>query len=193
MIAAGAFAADAKRPENAREKAAHAVVDSALQELLALFADADLAADQRRASTEKLIRERFDTRAAAHRALGSRKLPEADDASFTCEYDSYLSRYISDRLDGYKQEQIEIVAARETRSKKFVVVRTRVVGGEFDGVFVDFRMVESGAGWRAVDVTFDGTSVVKSHGAQFREVLDADGAERLLQILKEKNGSNSSC
>ena len=54
-------------------------------------------------------------------------------------------------------------------------------------------MRESGGQWRAVDVTFEGISVIKNLHEQFKEVLSAGGPERLLQMLREKNGSRSDC
>ncbi len=179
--------------DKSREAAARSAVDSALAELQAVLANAGLSSEQRLASIEKIVRERFDLAVAARFALGKSKNrfsgPQA--ARYVCEFEPYLSNYIGSRFDRYQQEEVEILSAK--RSKSYVIVRTRILGGEYDQAVVDFRMRESGGQWRAVDVTFEGISVVKNLHEQFKEVLSDAGPERLVQILREKNGSRSDC
>ncbi len=144
-------------------------------------------------SRRKYRRERFDLTVAARLALGKSRNrfsgPQA--ASYLCEFKPYLSNYIGSRFDRYQQEKVEILSAE--RSKSHVIVRTRILGGEYDQALVDFRMRESGGHWRAIDVTFEGISVVKYLLEQFKELLSAGGPERLVQLLAEKNGSRSDC
>ncbi len=175
------------------EAAARFAVDTALAELLEALANAGLSSEQRLDSIEKIVRERFDLAVAARLALGKSKNRFSDPqaASYACEFEPYLSNYIGSRFDRYQQEKIEILSAK--RSKSHVIVRTRILGGEYDQAVVAFRMRQSGGQWRAIDVTFEGISVVKNLREQFKEVLSAEGPERLLQMLREKNGSRSDC
>ncbi len=192
-VAGDSHAQDGDAVAVSREAAARAAVDGALEDLKAVLANTDLTSEQRLASVEKIVRERFDMEAAARGALGkrSRRVSGPHDASYKCEFEPYLSNYIGTRFDGYQEERLEIFSAE--RSKSHVIVRTRVIGGEYDQVVIDFRMRESGGRWRVLDVTFDGISVVRNLRAQFKEVLSAGGLERLVQILAEKNGSRSDC
>ena len=179
--------------DKSREAAARSAVDTALAELLAVLANAGLSSEQRLASIEKIVRERFDLAFTARIALGKSKNPFSGPqaASYACEFEPYLSNYIGRRFDRYQQEKIEILSAK--RSKSHVIVRTRILGGEYDQAVVAFRMRESDGQWRAIDVTFEGISIVKNLHEQFKEVLSAEGPERLVQMLREKNGSRSDC
>ena len=175
------------------EAAARSSLDTALAELLAVITDAALTDEQRVASIESIVRDRFDLEVVARLALGKRKdlLSGSAAARYVCEFEAYLPNYIGSRLDRYQQLKIEIVGAE--RHGSYVVVRTRILGGPFDRAVIDFVMRESGGRWRAVDVQFAGISVVKLLRADFKDQLSAGGLERLVQSLGEKNGSRSDC
>lgn len=192
-VAEKSQASDGDGAAGSREAAARSAVDDALVELLAVLANADLPSEQRLASIEKIVRDRFDIEATARVALGKRsnQISGPQGTIYTCEFKPYLSNYIGTRFEGYHEERVEIINAE--RSKSHVIVKTRILGGEFDQTIVEFRMRESGGQWRAIDVTFDGISVARNLRAQFKEVLSDGGLERLVQILAEKNGSRSDC
>ncbi len=188
-----AEAGEAADTSQSREAEARSAVDSALAELLAVLANAGLSSDQRLASIEKVVREQFDMAIVARWALGKhkRRFSDSQSASYLCEVEPYVSNYIGSRFGRYQQEKVEILTAE--RSKSHVIVHTRIVGGEYDQALVDFRMRESEGRWLAVDVKFEGISVVENLRAQFREVVSAGGPEGLVRILAEKNGSRSDC
>jgi ABC-type transporter MlaC component len=180
--------------DKSREAAARSVVDTALAELLAVLANADLSSEQRLASIEKIVRERFDMAAVARLALGKKnrnRFSDSQASRYLCEFEPYLSNYVGSRLDRYQQEQVETVSAEW--GKGHVLVRTRILGGEYDQALVDFRMRKSRDRWLAFDVRFEGISVVENLRAQFVEVLSSGGPERLIQLLADKNGSRSNC
>ena len=132
--------------------------------------------------------------AAARFALGKKNkqrfsAPQLE--RYACEFEPYLSNYIGSRFDRYQQEKVETVSAK--RRQRLVVVSARILGGEFDQSIVDFRMLESGGQWRAVDVVFEGVTVIKTLHAQFGEVLSARGPEGLVKWLGEQNDSRSDC
>ena len=175
------------------EAAAQSIVDQTLAEVLAILDDAALTPDQRVASIEKIVRDHFDVDEVARLTLGKSKSrfspPQA--TSYACEFEPYLSNYIASRLSSYQQEKVEIVSAKRQRSH--VIVHTRIRGGKFANAAVDFRMRETGNQWRAIDVRFEGVSLVLNLRAQFKELLSNGGPEELLQTLGEKNGSRSDC
>jgi ABC-type transporter MlaC component len=164
-----------------------------LAEVLGALADTDLTSDQRLASIEKIIRDRFDIAVVARLALGKGKsrFSGPQEASYQCEFEPYLSNYIGSRFDRYQQEKVEIFEV--TQMKRDVIVSTRILGGIHDRAILDFRMRESSGRWLAVDVKFEGMSVLKSLHAQFTEVLSAGGPDHLVRSLGEKNGSRSDC
>jgi hypothetical protein len=74
-----------------------------------------------------------------------------------------------------------------------VTVLTKVVGGEYDGSLVDYRMrSKNGGPWLVIDVIVEGVSLVSNYRDQFKEVLSNGGPEELLRRLKEKNAAGIS-
>jgi phospholipid transport system substrate-binding protein len=65
-----------------------------------------------------------------------------------------------------------------------VLIRTR------DGkeIPVEFRMVESGGGWLAYDLSIAGVSLISNYRAQFNQILSRDGAtfDGLLKKIRER-------
>ena len=198
LLAATGIAGDSQAQggdgaDKSPEAAARSSIDTALTQLLAVLADAGLSSEQRLASIEKIVRDRFNMAVAAQLALGKRKnrFSDPQTASYVCEFEPYLSNYIGNRFDRYHQEKVEILSAK--RRKSDVIVHTRILGGEYDRAVVDFRMREAGGQWRAIDVTFEGISIVRNLREQFKEILSNGGPDRLVQSLGEKNGSRSDC
>jgi phospholipid transport system substrate-binding protein len=199
FLAATGIAGDSQTPggdgaDKSREAAARSAVDNALTELLAVLAKADLSSEQRLALIEKIVTKHFDLAATARLALGRKSKkrfsgPQA--ATYACEFETYLANDVGRRFDSYQQEKVEILSAEPKKSD--VIIRTRILGGKYDRALVDFWMRESDGQWRAIDVIFDGVSLVRNLYEQFQAVLSEGGPERLIQSLGEKNGSRSDC
>ena len=64
---------------------------------------------------------------------------------------------------------------------------TSVVGGQFDGAVVNYRLRNRTGRWLVIDVVVEGISFISNYRDQFREVLGNGGPEHLLQKLREKN------
>jgi ABC-type transporter MlaC component len=187
-------AQDGDGADKRREAAARSVVDTALAEVIAVLANADLSSEQRLASIEKIVRERFDMPLLARLVLGKKnrsRFSDSQAARYLCEFEPYVSNYIGIRLDRYQQEKVKTVSAKWTKGHVFVLVR--ILGGRYDQALLGFRMRESRGRWLAFDVEFEGISVVKTLGAQFAELLSSGGPERLIQVLADRNGSRSDC
>jgi phospholipid transport system substrate-binding protein len=54
---------------------------------------------------------------------------------------------------------------------------------------VDYRLVKSAAGWRAVDIQTDGVSLVENYRAQFNKVIKDKGVPGLLKVMQDKLAS----
>jgi ABC-type transporter MlaC component len=198
LFAATGIAGDSQAPggdgaDKSREAAARSAVDAALAELLAVLAKADLSSEQRLASIEKIVTEYFDLAVTARLALRKSKtlFSGPQFASYACEFETYLANDIGRRLDRYQQENVAILGTKP--GKRDVMVHTQILGGEYDRAFVDFWMRESNGQWRAIDVIFEGISLVRNLREQFQAVLSDGGPEKLIRSLGEQNGSRSDC
>ena len=65
---------------------------------------------------------------------------------------------------------------------------TKIVGGEFDGATVDYRLrSKDGSPWLVIDAVIEGVSLVSNYKDQFKEVLGSGGPDLLIQKLRDKN------
>ena len=83
---------------------------------------------------------------------------------------------------------MEIVGERE-EPRGDVVIQTKIVGGEFEGTLVDYRLRKQKGEWRVIDVVIEGISMVSNYRDQFKSIVSAGGPELLLEKLKEKNAA----
>jgi phospholipid transport system substrate-binding protein len=83
---------------------------------------------------------------------------------------------------------VEIIGERK-EPRGDVVVRTKIVGGEFEGTLVDYRLRNQTGDWRVIDVVIEGISMVSNYRDQFKSIVSGGGPERLLEKLREKNAA----
>jgi phospholipid transport system substrate-binding protein len=115
-----------------------------------------------------------------------KKLDDRQRREFIEQFKIYLSRNYGSRLDRYRQTDVAIVGARiEPRGD--VTVLSEVVGGEFDGVALDYRLRRRGGDWKVIDVVIEGVSLIGNFRSQFREVVSQKGPEGLLEQMRVKN------
>jgi len=159
-------------------------------QVLAVLRDSTLSSQQRLESLEALSLERFDFKTMSRLVLARnwKQFSEAEQEEFQVEFKRYLARNYGSRIDRYNQEEVEILGERE-EPRGDVTVRTRIVGGEFDGATLDFRLRGKSGPWLVIDVIAEGISFVSNYRDQFREVLGRGGPPHLLQQLREKNAA----
>jgi phospholipid transport system substrate-binding protein len=61
------------------------------------------------------------------------------------------------------------------------------VGGEFDGVELDYRLRQRDGEWKVIDVVIEGVSLIANFRSQFREVVGQKGPDGLLEQMRAKN------
>jgi phospholipid transport system substrate-binding protein len=71
-----------------------------------------------------------------------------------------------------------------------VTVLTQVVGGQFDGVEMNYRLRERGGEWRVIDVVIEGVSLVANFRSQFKQVLSRGDPDDLLEQMRKKNAAS---
>jgi len=174
--------------QTAETAAARAVVDQTVSDVLLVLNDAELTSGERRRRIEAVALERFDFDTMARLVLARswRRLSAEQRTEFVTEFKNHLSANYGSRIERYKQESVDVVGERlEPRGD--VTVKTRMVGGEADGIEVQYRLRGGDASWRIIDVVIEGVSLVSSFRAQFAEVLSRDGPEKLIDRLRDKN------
>ena len=164
------------------------VISDTIEAVLAVLGDASLSSEARRSRIEKIAFQRFDFVTMSRLAVARywKRFTSDQQKELVREFKAFLARTYGDRIDSYNQEQIEIVGERE-ETRGDVSVLTRIVGGEYDGAEVDYRLRGKDGPWRIIDVKIEGISLVLNYRDQFKAVLSRGGPEGLIEALREKN------
>jgi len=171
---------------------AQAVVRETVDDVLNVLNDDTLVDDARARRIEDIAYARFDFETMSRLVLArSWKRFDADQrVAFVAEFKRFLANNYRARIDGYEQEKVDVLAERK-EPRGDVTVRTRIVGGQYDGTNIDYRLRDRGEGWLVIDVVIEGISLVSNYRDQFKEVLSRGGPDELLQRLASKNAEAS--
>jgi len=184
--------ATAPAAEGAAEPAdfagARKVVEETIQAVLSVLDQPGLSSQERRKQIEQIAYERFDfvTMSKLVVARPWRKFSKPQKREFISEFKQHLSRSYGKRIGSYRRIDVEI-AGHVVEPRGDVTVKTLVVGGEYDGTEINYRVRHRNDIWRAIDVVIEGISLVSNFRSQFQPILSQGGPEELLRRLEEKN------
>lgn len=170
---------------------ARAIVRETVDQVIDILASKELTDDQRREQIEGIAYERFDFATISRLVLarGWKRFSPEQQEEFVEQFKIQLSKNYGSRIRRYEQEEVSILGERlEPRGD--VTVRTRIEGGQADGIEVAYRMRKRDGAWRVIDVIIEGVSLVSSYRSQFAEVLSQGGPAELLQKLRDKNDAS---
>ena len=164
------------------------VVEDTVGKVLAILADESLDQPTRRSRIEAIAFDVFDFTTMSKLVLARnwKRFTQDQKRMFVREFKAHLSRTYGSRLDRYRQENVEIISTRD-EPRGDVTVMTKVIGGQFDGIVMSYRLRFRSERWRAIDVVIEGVSLIANFRSQFAEVLSKGGPEKLIEDLQTKN------
>jgi phospholipid transport system substrate-binding protein len=181
--------AQAKPAANAALTAApRQLIDETAVKIVAILARKSDPAEKRVGEIEAIAYDLFDFTTMSKLVLARnwRKLTPAQQKTFIEEFKRHLSHTYGTRLDRYDQERVDVYAA-QVEQRNDVSVKTRIVGGQFDGAEISYRLRQQADRWRIIDVVIEGVSLVSNYRSQFQEVLNTGTIDDLLAKLRDKN------
>jgi len=178
----------------ASQAAARAVIDKLTGEVLAILRDATLERPQKRQKVAALAKGSLDFETLARLTLGQywRGLTPAQQADFVQEYQKHIAATYGRTTDDYTDEDIAIASDRQETNGDSTVL-TRIIGTK-DGTRqeiakVEYRLRQKEDGWKIIDVTIDGVSLMANFRAQFQEIMANGGIDRVMKLLRDKNAA----
>jgi phospholipid transport system substrate-binding protein len=164
------------------------LIEEAAGKVVAILAQRERPAEERIADLEKIAYDLFDFTTMSKLVLARnwRKMERPQQAEFVREFKRHLSHTYGSRLDRYDQESVDVYGA-QVEPRNDVSIRTRIVGGQFDGAEISYRLRKRGERWRIIDVVIEGVSLVSNYRSQFAEVLNSGTIDDLLAKLRDKN------
>jgi phospholipid transport system substrate-binding protein len=185
LVPAGpAFATEKPQITDAPRK----LIDDTAQQIVAILSNKDEPTEKRVAQIEEIAYKIFDFTTMSKLVLARnwRKLSDEKKAEFVREFREHLSRTYGTRLDRFDQERVDVTGAK-VEPRDDVSITTMIVGGQFDGAIISYRMRNRKDRWRIIDVVIEGVSLVSNYRSQFAQVLNNGSIDDLLAKLRDKN------
>ncbi len=185
---ASATAEPTEASESTATAAARTTLSATVDEVLGALGENGTDADARIAELLEITERRFDFPKMTRLVLGRnrKKLSEAQQLEFEQEFKRHLTVTYGRHIEGFADEKVEIGASRLERNGD-VTVKTKIVGGAADNILVDYRLRENDGTWAIIDVIIEGVSLIQNFRSQVQEIVGAEGPERLIAVLREKN------
>ncbi len=165
------------------ETAAQAVIaglNASLLDVLKQSEDLDYAG--RYALLQPCLGERFDLQYMARQSVGRSflDLDEEDRQIWYKMFANYMTANYAARFDHYSEQRFEILG-EEAGARDTVLVRTQVIDPADKNFDLSYRLRETPAGWKVVDVYLKGTiSELALRRSEYSTVLKRDGFEALV-------------
>ena len=168
------------------------VIQQAMDEVLTALKDKSKPAADREKSIEDIAYARFDFDRMSKLVLAKnfKSMSDTQKAGFTEEFKKHLSITYGRRLQSYTNEKIEVGAARAENNGD-VSVKTKILGGNANGVEIEYRLHEDGGQWRVIDVTIENVSLILNFRSQVQDIIRAEGTDKLIEKLHQKNAEKA--
>ncbi len=106
------------------------------------------------------------------------------------EFKTLLVRTYSGALGEVKDQTVSFKPLRSRAEDTEVVVRSEV-RGRGEPVQLDYRLEKTPDGWKIYDLNVLGVWLVETYRSQFAQEINAKGIDGLIQMLSQRNKSNS--
>jgi phospholipid transport system substrate-binding protein len=176
---------------------ATASVKTIIDQSIVVFKDRQLSAPDRETKLRSIAESHFDFREMAKSAIGYhwKTLTPAQQAEFvplftTFIEDAYLSRIESYSVEKINQQiqssMIQFIKQTSNGPDYAEVFSTVVLQDRKDPIAVNYEMRRDGSEWKIYDITIDAISVIANYRNQFNRVLNSDGYDKLVSIIRQK-------
>lgn len=188
VFTASAIAAPTEADESSATAAARVTLSATVDEVFEVLRGEGTDTDARIAELQEITDRRFNFSRMTKLVLGRnrKKLSEEQQLEFEQEFKRLLTVTYGGYIEKIADEKVEIGASRLERNGE-VTVKTKIVGSSVDNLLVDYRMRENDGTWAIIDVIIEGISLVQNYRTQVQEIVSAEGPERLIVVLREKN------
>ncbi len=176
------------------DSAGHASVNGAAQFINQLGNQAiealrapGLTLEQRESHFRSLLAQGFDLRFIGRFVLGKywRMATPEQQNDYLALFGEYVLQTYSARLGGYAGESMTVVDARQATDKD-VVVRTNIDRPSGPPIIAEWRVRTTDGRFRIIDVAVEGISMAVTQRAEFAAVVQRDGIDGLLTILRAR-------
>ena len=172
-------------------------VKSVIDQSIVVFKDQQISAPDREQKLRGIAESHFDFKEMAKSTIGYhwKTLTPAQQSEFvplftTFIEDTYLSRIESYSVEKVNQQiqssMIQFIKETSNGPDYSEVYSTVVLKDRKDPIAVNYLMRNDGGEWKIYDITIDAISVIANYRNQFNRVLNSDGYDKLVSIIRQK-------
>jgi len=115
-----------------------------------------------------------------------RQTSEADREAFKQEFKRMLVRSYATAFQSQPDWEISYLPSRPGNKPNDILVRTKVAN-RGQPLKIDYRMRDSGEGWKVYDVKIEGISLVTNYRSSFKKIIRTSGVSGLIENLNATN------
>jgi len=194
---AGSAGAQAPMQVSVSSDDATASVKAIIDQSIVVFKDQQISAPDREKKLRGIAESHFDFAEMSKSAIGYhwKTLTPAQQNEFvplftTFIEDAYLSRIESYSVEKINQQiqssMIQFIKQTSDGPDYATVYSTVVLQDRKDPIAVNYLMRHDGNEWKIYDITIDAISVIANYRNQFNRVLNNDGYDKLVELLRQK-------
>ena len=172
-------------------------VKSIIDQSIVVFKDGQLTPTAREQKLRAIAESHFDFAEMAQSAIGYhwKTLTPDQKSEFVPLFTAFIEDAYLSRIESYSvqkiNEQIQSAAIQFTRQTTdgpdyAEVFSTVVLQDQKDPIPVNYLMRRDGDEWKIYDITIDSISVIANYRNQFNRVLNNDGYDKLVSIIRQK-------
>lgn len=137
---------------------------------------------------EPVINQSHDVEVIIKTILGATYWSQLDAEQKKLVVDTFrqlsVATYAS-RFNQYEGEQFEVIEHRDLPHEQ-TLVRSQLTKSDGGTVNFDYVLHQTEGHWRIVNILFDGVSDLAIKRGEYRAILQRDGFQALIELLKEK-------
>lgn len=176
---------------------ATASVKTIIDQSIVVFKDQQISAPAREKKLRGIAESHFDFAEMSKSAIGYhwKTLTPAQQSEFVPLFTTFIEDAYLSRIESYSVEKINqqiqssmIQFIRQTSDGPGYaeVYSTVVLQDRKNPIAVNYLMSQDGSEWKIYDITIDAISVIANYRNQFNRVLNNDGYDKLVSLLRQK-------
>lgn len=165
---------------------AKAYVDRVANQVLSIVKSDGVTKEEKQLRIEKVFMDKVDINFVAKFVLGKhwRDATPAQQKDYIAAYQPFILKNYASKLAKYSGQTYELKPAHEDDDASIVPMIIHDTDGK--NVEVDYRLRSTGGGYKIVDITVEGVSLLTTQRSEFNGIVERKGIDGLIEALKSQ-------
>jgi phospholipid transport system substrate-binding protein len=177
-------------PASEGERAASKYMEDVASKALGIIADTKISKDAKQAKLDKIFIDSVDIAWVGKFVMGRYWRDATDDQKkrYLKEYQAFVVKHYTSRFAEYTSGNFTITGTEDNGDNEYTV-SMKLSGGDKNAepVLVDYRLRKEGSGFKIIDVTVEGVSMITTQRSEFAAVIGRHNIDYLIEQLANKS------